>query len=190
MINIQIPSKQPYSCVDLIPIRTKNTYLLFGFDFKTFIKDKKETHIVNRFIDRFIDLTRRYILNNSSSIKKLSLKEIVNDLKEDLRNDVLFDIQEFQKHCHNHHISMKIENEFSQELIILEHLESTNFVFLTFSLDEDNDTFIIYDSFQNGQQMLHFTQTTQGLVHQIDIKRASFSNQGELLLSITYQKEG
>ena len=64
-----------------------------------------------------------------------------------------------------------------------------NSVFVTFSLDESNDTLIIHDSFQNGQQMLELTQTTQGLLHQIDIKRASFSNQGNLLLSVTYQKE-
>ena len=189
MINIQILSQQPLTCVDLIPARTKNTHLLFGFDFNTMIKDEKETHPINRFMDRFIWLTRRYVLNNSAIIKKLSLKELVNDLKEDMHNDVLFNIQEFQKNCHNPHQSIKIENILRQELIILERLKNTNFVFLTCSLDEDNDTFVIHDSFQNGQQMLELKQTTQGLLHQIDIKRASFSNQGELLLSIKYQKE-
>ena len=97
MINIQILSQQPLTCVDLIPARTKNTHLLFGFDFNTVIKDEKETHPINRFMDRFIWLTRRYVLNNSAIIKKLSLKELVNDLKEDMHNDVLFNIQEFQK---------------------------------------------------------------------------------------------
>ena len=87
------------------------------------------------------------------------------------------------------HKDPKFVDELTDELALLERFDMMNSVFVTFSLDENNDTLIINDSFQNGQQMLELTQTTQGLLHQIDIKRASFSNQGDLLLSVTYQKE-
>ena len=89
----------------------------------------------------------------------------------------------------NTDIQEKYENHLKTQLQLNDHLKLANSVFAIVSIDQDNDTFVIHDSFQNGQQMLHFTQTTQGLLHQIDIKRASFSNQEELLLSITYQKE-
>ena len=89
----------------------------------------------------------------------------------------------------NTDIQEKYENHLKTQLQLNDHLKLANSVFAIVSIDEDNDTFVIHDSFQNGQQMLHFTQTTHGLLHQIDIKRASFSNQGELLLSIKYQKE-
>ena len=189
MLEIKVPSQQRYTRVDLSSTGTHNTYLIFAYDFKTLTKEEKESSAINKLMNRLTYQLRKTVLDNGSHIKKLYLEEIIATVKENVKNGILFSLKESQSNYHNLRASFEYESELNRELALLERFDMMNSVFVTFSLDENNETLIIHDSFQNGQQMLELTQTTHGLLHQIDIKRASFSNQGELLLSIKYQKE-
>lgn len=189
MIEIKVPSQQRYTRVDVSSTSTNNTYLIFAYDFKTLTKEEKESSAIDKLMNRLTYQLRKTILDTGSHIKKLYLEEIIATVKENVKNGILSSLKEFQSNCNNFRTAFEYESEMNQELALLERFDMMNSIFVTFSLDEDNDTLIIHDSFQNGQQMLELTQTTHGLLHQIDVKRASFSNQGELLLSIKYQKE-
>lgn len=197
MIEIKIPSQQRYTRVDIMSTSTNKTYLVFAYDFKTLTKEEKESRAIDSLINRIRYQLRRGILEIESHLKKLSLKDIIEEVEYDVRENILLELNELPKIFSNLQVLQNYkrtledkEFELTEELALLERFDMINSVFVTFSLDENNDTLIIHDSFQNGQQMLNFTQTTQGLVHQIDVKRASTSNQGELLISIKYQKEG
>lgn len=189
MLEIKLPSIQRYTRVDLSSTGTNNTYLIFAYDFKTLTKEEKESSAIDKLMNRLTYQLRKTVLDIGPHIKKLYLEEIIATVKENVKNGILSSLKEFQSSSNDFRAVFEYENEVNRELALLERFDMMNSVFVTFSLDEDNGTFVIHDSLQNGQQMLHFTQTTQGLLHQIDIKRASFSNQGKLLLSITYQKE-
>lgn len=197
MIEIKVPSQQRYTRVDIMSTSTNKTYLVFAYDFKTLTKEEKESRAIDSLINRIRYQLRRGILEIESHLKKLSLKDIIEEVEYDVRENILLELNELPKIFSNLQVLQNYkrtledkEFELTEELALLERFDMINSVFVTFSLDENNDTLIIHDSFQNGQQMLNFTQTTQGLVHQIDVKRASTSNQGELLISIKYQKEG
>lgn len=189
MIEIKVPSQQRYTRVDVSSTATNNTYLIFAYDFKTLTKEEKESSAINKLMNRLTYQLRKTVLDTDSHIKKLYLEEIIATVKENVKNGILSSLKEFQSNCNDFRAVFEYESEVNRELALLERFDMINSVFVTFSLDENNETLIIHDSFQNGQQMLKLTQTTHGLLHQIDIKRASFSNQGELLLSIKYQKE-
>lgn len=189
MINIRVPSQQRYAYVELMKIQPQDTYFLFGWDFNNLTEGELTSASMSNLQKRLTKVTRQLVIDKEHYIKKLSLADIVKEIKETTQERINNLINNSHKHCPDPAFTHIFENQLNAELALLERLNIANSVFVTFSLDENNDTFIIHDSFQNGQQMLHFTQTTQGLVHQIDIKRASFSNQGERLLSITYQKE-
>lgn len=197
MIEIKVPSQQRYTRVDIMSTSTNKTYLVFAYDFKTLTKEEKESRAIDSLINRIRYQLRRGILEIESHLKKLSLKDIIEEVEYDVRENILLELNELPKIFSNLQVLQNYkrtledkEFELTEELALLERFDMINLVFVTFSLDENNDTLIIHDSFQNGQRMLNFTQTTQGLVHQIDVKRASTSNQGELLISIKYQKEG
>lgn len=197
MIEIKVPSQQRYTRVDIMSTSTNKMYLVFAYDFKTLTKEEKESRAIDSLINRIRYQLRRGILEIESHLKKLSLKDIIEEVEYDVRENILLELNELPKIFSNLQVLQNYkrtledkEFELTEELALLERFDMINSVFVTFSLDENNDTLIIHDSFQNGQQMLNFTQTTQGLVHQIDVKRASTSNQGELLISIKYQKEG
>ena len=185
MLAIKLPSIQRYTRVDFMPADTKNTCMVFAYDFKNLTKEEKESTAISHLMTRLTEETRRFVLDNSFRIRQLSLKWIVQGIKENVRG-VILNLLYFAQTDHK---DPKFADELTEELALLERFDMMNSVFVTFSLDESNDTLINHDSFQNGQQMLELTQTTQCLLHQIDIKRASFSNQGDLLLSVTYQKE-
>ena len=185
MLAIKLPSIQRYTRVDFMPADTKNTCMVFAYDFKNLTKEEKESTAISHLMTRLTEETRRFVLDNSFRIRQLSLKWIVEGIKENVRGVILHLLYIAQ----TDHKDPEFANELTDELALLERFDMMNSVFVTFSLDEDNDTLIIHDSFQNGQQMLELTQTNHGLLHQIDIKRASFSNQGDSLLSVTYQKE-
>lgn len=189
MIEIKVPSQQRYTRVDVSSTGTNNTYLIFAYDFKTLTKEEKESSAIDKLINRLTYQLRKTVLDTGSHIKKLYLEEIIATVKENVKNGILSNLKKFQSNCNNFRTVFEYESEMNRELALLERFDMINSIFVTFSLDENNETLIIYDSFQNGQQMLELTQTTHGLLHQIDVKRASFSNQGELLLSIKYQKE-
>lgn len=196
MIEIKVPSQQRYTRVDIMSTSTNKTYLVFAYDFKTLTKEEKESRAIDSLINRIRYQLQRGILEIESHLKKLSLADIIEEVEYDVRDNILSELNELPKSFSNlralqnyKHTLEDKEFELTEELALLERFDMMNSVFVTFSLDESNDTLIIHDSFQNGQQMLELTQTTQGLLHQIDIKRASFSNQGDLLLSVTYQKE-
>ena len=185
MLAIKLPSIQRYTRVDFMPADTKNTCMVIAYDFKNLTKEEKESTAISHLMTRLTEETRRFVLDNSFRIRQLSLKWIVQGIKENVRGVIL----NLLYYAQTDHKDPQFADELTVELALLERFDMMNSVFVTFSLDESNDTLIIHDSFQNGQQMLELTQTTQGLLHQIDIKRASFSNQGDLLLSVTYQKE-
>lgn len=189
MIEIKVPSQQRYTRVDVSSTSTNNTYLIFAYDFKTLTKEEKESSAIDKLMNRLTYQLRKTVLDTGSHIKKLYLEEIIATVKENVKNGILSSLKKFQSNCNDFRAVFEYESEVNRELALLERFDMINSVFVTFSLDESNDTLIIHDSFQNGQQMLELTQTTHGLLHQIDVKRASFSNQGELLLSIKYQKE-
>ena len=176
MINIQVPSQQRYANVELMKIQPQDTYFLFGWDFNNLTKGELTSASMSNLQKRLTKVTRK-------------LEDIVKEIKETTKERINNLINNSHKHCPDPAFTHIFENQLNAELALLERLNIASSVFVTFSIDENNDTFVIHDSFQNGQQMLNFTQTTQGLVHQIDVKRASTSNQGELLISIKYQKE-
>ena len=184
MIEIKVPSQQRYAYVELMKIQPQDTYFLFGWDFNNLTKGELISASMSNLQKRLTKVTRKLVVDKEHYIKKLSLENIVKEIKETTKERINHLIDNSHKHCPD-----IFENQLNTELALLERLNIASSVFVTFSIDEDNDTFVIHDSFQNGQQMLNFTQTTQGLVHQIDVKRASTSDQGELLISIQYQKE-
>lgn len=189
MIEIKIPSQQHYAYVELMKIQPQDTYFLFGWDFNNLTKDELISASMSNLQKRLTKVTRKLVVDKEHYLKKLSLEDIVKEIKETTKERINHLIDNSHKHCPDPAFTHIFENQLNAELALLERLNVASSVFVTFSLDESNDTLIIHDSFQNGQQMLELTQTTQGLLHQIDIKRASFSNQGDLLLSVTYQKE-
>lgn len=189
MIQIQIPSKRPYTWIDIINVNYSNTYFIFGYDFSNIPKKFRDSTNMLYILKRLTQTLHNLVLTQDH-IRSVSLETITMHLQASIKAqiDLLLRDSASQK-FKNDDIQKKYKNHLKTQLQLNDHLQLANSVFAIVSIDEDNDTFIIHDSFQNGQQMLHFTQTTQGLLHQINIKRASFSNQGELLLSITYQKE-
>lgn len=189
MINIQVPSQQRYSWVDIINVNYSGTYFIFGYDFSNIQKKFKDSVTMPYILKRLTQTLHNLVLTQDH-IRSVSLETITMHLQTSIQAqiDLLLKDSASQK-FKNTDIQEKYENHLKTQLQLNDNLKLANSVFAIVSIDEDNDTFVIHDSFQNGQQMLELTQTTQGLLHQIDIKRASFSNQGELLLSITYQKE-
>ena len=190
MIEIKVPSQQRYAYVELMKIQPQDTYFLFGWDFNNLTKRELTSASMSNLQKRLTKVTRKLVVDKDHYIKKLSLEYIVKEIKETTKERINHLIDNSHKHCPDPAFTHIFENQLNAEIALLERLNIASSVFVTFSIDENNDTFVIHDSFQNGQQMLNFTQTTQGLVHQIDVKRANTSNQGELLISIKYQKEG
>lgn len=189
MINIKVPSQQRYAYVELMKIQPQDTYFLFGWDFNNLTKGELTSASMSNLQKRLTKVTRKFIVDKEHYIKKSSLENIVKEIKETTKERITALIDNSHEHCPDPAFTHIFENQLNAELALLERLNMASSVFVTFSIDEDNNTFVIHDSFQNGQQMLEFTQTTYGLVHQIDVKRASHSNQGDLLLSIMYQQE-
>jgi hypothetical protein len=189
MIEIKIPSQQRYSWVDIINVNCSGTYFIFGYDFSNIPKKFRDSVTMPYILKRLTQTLHTLVLQQER-IKSVSLETITMHLQASIEAqiDLLLKDSASQK-FKNADIQEKYENHLKTQLQLNDHLKLANSVFAIISIDEDNDTFVIHDSFQNGQQMLNFTQTTQGLVHQIDVKRASTSNQGELLISIKYQKE-
>ena len=189
MINIQVPSQQRYSWVDIINVNYSGTYFIFGYDFSNIPKKFRDSIAMPYILKRLTQTLHNLVLTQDH-IRSVSLETITMHLQTSIEAqiDLLLKDSASQK-FKNTDVQEKYENHLKTQLQLNDHLKLANSVFSIVSINEDNDTFVIHDSFQNGQHMLHFTQTTHGLVQQIDIKRASFSNQGELLLSIKYQKE-
>lgn len=189
MINIQVPSQQRYSWVDIINVNYSGTYFIFGYDFSNIPKKFRDSITMTYILKRLTQTLHNLVLTQDH-IRSVSLETITMHLQTSIQAQIdLLLRNSTSQQFKNLDVQEKYENHLKTQLQLNDHLQLANSVFAIVSVDENNDTFIIHDSFQNGQQMLHFTQTTQGLVHQIDIKRASFSNQGELLLSMKYQKE-
>lgn len=184
MITIQTSSNPSFAYVELIELPRKNAYLLVGWDFNNIAQRQTTSSSIAKLQKRIAKVARKLTIDAPYMFKTFPLAYIANEIKEITKEQTRTLLQEADK------TDLDIARlQLNEELALLDQLEDTNYTLLTFSLDEDNDTFVIRDSFQNGQQMVEYTQTPHGLVQQIDVKCASHTNNGNLLLSIKYQKE-
>lgn len=189
MINIKVASPQRYTWVDIINVNYNNTYFIFGYDFSNIPKKFRDSITMPHILKRLTRTLHELVLMQDR-IRSVSLETVLTHLYTSIEAQIDLLLKDSaSQQFKSLDVQEKYKNHLKTQLQLNDHLKLANSVFAIISIDEDNNTFVIHDSFQNGQQMLEFTQTTYGLVHQIDVKKASHSNQGDLLLSITYQQE-